>query len=401
MTSGTRGGSEAPAPCVGVIGPAARAGLAAGLAARGLRVLGFQLDPDADAVPLPTAGCCDVTADHRRLAEPDALVIASPVALTPARGADCTAIAAAVRAVAGRLRRGQLVVLTEPVPPGTARGVVLPALAATGLAPGHDFLLAHAPASGDTTRAVGGLNEDSARAAADLFARAGYGTARVSSLEAAEVCGTLGGLHRSVQAAALNELGAACGRMGVDAWEVTTAAGIPSLAPLSHDDSASRLLSWGARRWGASFRLLDAAHGVNAAMPAYVVSRVADALNDAGRAVRGSKVAILGLVKKGVDDPRDLPSFELMDHLLKKGARVSHNDPHVPSLPRTGHWSPLEPVESQALTAEYLAAQDCVLIVADHASYDYTFIVTHSRRVVDACNATQAIMTGREKIVRA
>jgi UDP-N-acetyl-D-mannosaminuronate dehydrogenase/intein/homing endonuclease len=161
-------------------------------------------------------------------------------------------------------------------------------------------------------------------------------------------------------------------------------------------------LSWIARHHGMTTRFIELAGEVNTAMPAYVIAKVADALNDAGKAVRGSKVAILGMAyKKDVDDPRESPSFELLDHLLKKGATVTYNDPHIPELPRMRHWPHLEPMQSHALTPEYLAAQDCVLIATDHTAYDYDFIVRHSRLVIDTRNATKAVAAGRGKIVRA
>jgi UDP-N-acetyl-D-glucosamine dehydrogenase len=136
-------------------------------------------------------------------------------------------------------------------------------------------------------------------------------------------------------------------------------------------------------------------------MPAFVVSKVADALNDAGKPVKGSKVALLGMAyKKDVDDPRESPGFELMDLLLRKGAEVSYNDPHIPSLPRMRHWPHLA-MDSTPLSADYLAEQDCVLIATDHSAYDYDFIVTHSRLVIDTRNATRGVRASRERIVRA
>ena len=151
-----------------------------------------------------------------------------------------------------------------------------------------------------------------------------------------------------------------------------------------------------------STRFIELAGEVNTAMPAYVITKVADALNDAGKPVRGSAVAILGMAyKKDIDDPRESPSFELLDLLLKKGARVSYNDPHIPALPRMRHWPHLDPMESVPLTADYLAAQDCVLIATDHTAYDYAFVVAHSRLVIDTRNATKGVTAGREKIVRA
>src|SRR5688572_10047660 len=124
-------------------------------------------------------------------------------------------------------------------------------------------------------------------------------------------------------------------------------------------------------------------------MPGYVVGKVADALNDRGKPVKGSRVAILGMAyKKDVDDPRESPGFELMDLLLKKGAVVTYNDPHVSTLPRMRHWPHLR-MDSSPLTAEYLAQQDCVLIATDHTAYDYDFVVRSAKLVVDTRNATK------------
>lgn len=205
------------------------------------------------------------------------------------------------------------------------------------------------------------------------------------------------GAFRAVRAALANELKVVCDQLGVGVCEALGACGEPTLAPTPGGcDAELFLLAWGARRGNAPTRLLDAAAEINSAMPAYVVAKVGDALNDAGKAVRGSKVAILGMAqKKDGNDSEEAPSFELLDLLLKKGARVSYNDPHVPSLPR------LDPLDSTALTAEYLAGQDCVLIATDHTEYDYAFIVAHSRLVVDTRNATRAVTSGREKVVRA
>lgn len=391
-------------PSVGLIGAARdREGLARTFSSRGFSVLAFEVDrggvPDARAASSPRAA-----AGLARLGEPDALVVCTPVALTPARGADTSALAAAARTVAGHLRRGQLVLLAVAAPPGTTRRLLLPLLAASGLTPGRDFLLACGPPSPGAggRRVVGGFDEAGAEAAMALLARAGVPATRVSSPEAAEVCGAVTPVLAAVRAAAVNELRLACDRMGVNAWEVLAASGGP--APASLTDAYSPeppLLAWGARQWGSSFGLLEAATRINAAIPGYLISKVADALNGAGKAVRGSRVAILGTTcKKDVNDPRESPGFGLLDLLIKKGAVVTYNDPHVASLPRVSDWPHSEPMQSQALTPEYLGAQDCVLIATDHSAYDYPFILTHSKLVIDTCNTTRAVIVGREKSVR-
>jgi UDP-N-acetyl-D-glucosamine dehydrogenase len=136
-------------------------------------------------------------------------------------------------------------------------------------------------------------------------------------------------------------------------------------------------------------------------MPQYVIDRLAEALNDQGKPIKGSKILILGVAyKKDVDDPRESPSFELIKLLQSRGANISYNDPFIPELPAMRHYN-LPPLSSEKLSPELLASQDCVLIATDHSQYDYDFIVTHSQLVVDTRNATVNVETGREKIRKA
>ena len=161
------------------------------------------------------------------------------------------------------------------------------------------------------------------------------------------------------------------------------------------------ILTWLARKQGQSTRFIELAGEINHAMPDYVIERVAEALNDQGKPIRGSKVCVLGVAyKKDVDDPRESPSFVLMELLLARGAVLSYNDPHVPRLPKVRHHH-VPDMESQPLTAEFLASQDCVLIATDHSAYDFDFIVQHARLVVDTRNATKKVREGREKIRKA
>jgi UDP-N-acetyl-D-glucosamine dehydrogenase len=200
-------------------------------------------------------------------------------------------------------------------------------------------------------------------------------------------------------------------RMGIDVWEVIDAAktkpfGFQAFYPGpglgGHCIPIDPFyLTWVARQYGSSTRFIELAGEVNTAMPAYVVSKIADSLNDLGKPVKGSRIAILGMAyKKDVDDPRESPGFELMDLLLKKGAAVTYNDPHIPRLPSMRHYPHLR-MESQPLSAEFLASRDCVLIATDHSAYDYAWIVQHSRLVVDTRNATKAVTKFRDRIVRA
>jgi UDP-N-acetyl-D-glucosamine dehydrogenase len=148
-------------------------------------------------------------------------------------------------------------------------------------------------------------------------------------------------------------------------------------------------------------RFIELAGEINTSMPQYVVSRVTDALNDVGRPVRGSRIGVLGVAyKKDVDDPRESPSFKLMELLQQRGAVVSYNDPYIPTLPSMRHYD-VPRLASEPLTPEYLAAQDCILIATDHSSYDWESIVKYARLVVDTRNATHGIQQPRARIYKA
>jgi UDP-N-acetyl-D-glucosamine dehydrogenase len=159
-------------------------------------------------------------------------------------------------------------------------------------------------------------------------------------------------------------------------------------------------LTWKARQYGQATRFIELAGEINTAMPDYVVRRVQDALNNAGKALKGSRVLVLGLAyKKDVDDDRESPSFHLIEQLEHMGAAVDYNDPFVP-VTRPGREHKLNK-RSVELTDAALAGYDAVLIATDHTSYDYAQIVRYARLVVDTRNATAKVTAGREKIVKA
>ena len=404
----------------------------------GFRAIGFDIDPakvaalnagksyisqipDSDIARMREAGF-EATDRFDRLGEPDAVLICVPTPLTDAREPDLTFVVNSAHAVAAQLRPGQLVVLESTTYPSTTRKVVLPILERTDLAPGRDFFLAFSPEREDPGNAthsvshipkvVGGLDAGSTDAACELYTAIVPQVVRVSTPEVAEACKILENTYRAVNIALVNEMKVLYDRMGIDVWEVIDAAktkpfGFQAFYPGpglgGHCIPLDPFyLTWVARQYGFNTRFIELAGEVNTAMPAFVVDKVADALNDAGKPVRGSKVMILGMAyKKDVDDPRESPGFELMDRLLKKGAAVSYNDPHIPALPRMRHWPHLGTMRSTPLTPETLAAQDCVLIATDHTAYDYGHIVKHARLVIDTRNATKNVAAGREKVRRA
>jgi UDP-N-acetyl-D-glucosamine dehydrogenase len=412
--------------------------LARGFSTKGFPVLGFDVDMvkveklrrgesyighiGADTIRQMRNQQFDATTDFARLREADAVIICVPTPLTDAREPDLTYVVDSVKAVAATLRKGQLVILESTTYPRTTRDVMLPILAATGLKPGTDFFLAFSPEREDPGNAnfstttipkvVGGLDKPSLELAASLYRQVIVNVVEVSTPEVAEACKILENTYRAINIALVNELKILYDRMGIDVWEVIDAAktkpfGFQAFYPGpglgGHCIPIDPFyLTWVARKYGLNTRFIELAGEVNTSMPAFVVSKVADALNDAGKAVKGSKVLLLGMAyKKDVDDPRESPGFELLDLLLKKGAAVTYNDPHIQTLPKMRHWPHLAPMESVPLTPESLAAQDCVLIATDHTAYDYGWIVASSRLVVDTRNATKKVTKGREKIVKA
>jgi UDP-N-acetyl-D-glucosamine dehydrogenase len=360
------------------------------------------------------------TADFSRLAGADAILICVPTPLTEAREPDLTYVVKSAEAIAKHLRKGQLVVLESTTYPTTTRNVVLPILERSGLKCGEDFYLAFSPEREDPgnqsfsvssiPKVVGGIDERSAELACQLYSAIVPQVVRVSSPEVAEACKILENTYRAVNIALVNELKVLYDRMGIDVWEVIEAAktkpfGFQAFYPGpglgGHCIPIDPFyLTWVARQYGLPTRFIELAGEINTAMPGYVVSRIGDALNDHGKPVKGSRVAVLGMAyKKDIDDPRESPGFELVELLMKKGAVVTYNDPHIPVLPSMRHYPGLK-MQSQELTEDYLRQQDCVLIATDHSAYDYDWVVQQSKLVVDTRNATKHVKNGREKIVK-
>jgi UDP-N-acetyl-D-glucosamine dehydrogenase len=361
------------------------------------------------------------TADMTRLGEADAVLICVPTPLNESRDPDLSYIEATARQIAAALRPGQLIVLESTTYPGTTRDVVKPILEATGLVAGRDFFLAFSPEREDPGNAnftshtipkvVGGINEVSLELASSLYSNAVVRTVPVSSMEVAEACKILENTYRAVNIALVNELKVLFDRLGIDVWEVIEAAktkpfGFTAFYPGpglgGHCIPIDPFyLSWLARKHEMSTRFIELAGEVNLHMPHYVISKTVDALNALGKPIRGSKFAILGVAyKRDVDDPRESPSFKLMELLQERGAVLSYNDPHVPVLPAMRHYD-VPRLASEPLTPEYLSSQDCVIIATDHSAYDWDFVVRYSPLVIDTRNACKNVVSGRHKVHKA
>ncbi len=361
------------------------------------------------------------TSDMNRLKEADCILICVPTPLNESRDPDMSYIEGTTESIRAALRPGQLVVLESTTYPTTTRDVVRPILSKTGLKSGSDYFLAFSPEREDPgnpdfqaqriPKVVGGLDPVSGKLAEQLYGHAIVKVIPVSSAEIAEACKILENTYRCVNIALVNELKMLFDKMGIDVWEVIDAAktkpfGFQAFYPGpglgGHCIPIDPFyLTWLARKYGMTTRFIELAGEINTHMPDYVVSRLMEFLNEQGKALKGSKIALLGMAyKKDVDDPRESPSFVLMEMLLARGAKVTYNDPHVPSLPKMRHHD-VPDMDSSPLTPEYLAAQDCVLIATDHSAYDCDFIVQHSKLVLDTRNATKNVKAGREKIRKA
>ena len=365
----------------------------------------------------------EVTADMRRLNEADVLLICVPTPLNDSRDPDLRYVQITAESIAAVLRPGQLVILESTTYPTTTRDVLVPILESNGagLQCGTDFFVAYSPEREDPgnpdytaagiPKVVGGFDEVSRQLACDLYAHAIVQVIPVPSTEVAEACKILENTYRAVNIAMVNELKMLFDRMNIDVWEVINAArtkpfGFQAFYPGpglgGHCIPIDPFyLTWLARRQGMTTRFIELAGEVNAGMPRYVIDRLSEFLNEVGKPVRGSKIALLGMAyKKDVDDPRESPSFELMELLLERGADLTYNDPHIPQLRKMRNYD-FSALNSHELTPDYLAAQDCVLIATNHTAYDYDEIVRHSEMVLDTRNATAHVRDGRDKIRRA
>jgi UDP-N-acetyl-D-glucosamine dehydrogenase len=435
---------EARTARVGVIGLGyAGLPLAEVFVRAGFRVVGHDIDParieslrqgksyighfgPEQVQGLLAGGRFRPTEDPGDLTALDIVLICVPTPLTEAREPDLSAVRGATASVARVLSRQapMLVVLTSTTYPGTTRDVVGPILEATGLSAGCDFFLAYSPEREDPgnrqygtaniPRVVGGADPASARLAQTLFAAVLTQIVPVSSMEVAEAAKILENTYRAVNIALVNELKILYEQAGIDVWEVIEAAktkpfGFQPFYPGpgwgGHCIPVDPFyLAWLGRKVDQPARFVELAGEINTSMPQYVAARVADALNERGKPVKGSHIALVGMAyKRDVDDVRESPGLVLLQMLRQKGAVVSYNDPHVPQLPTAlthGLWPGL-PLESQPLTAGYLQTQDCVLIVTDHSAYDWDWIVTHANLVVDTRNATRNVARHRERIRKA
>ena len=363
----------------------------------------------------------DATVDMARLCEADVVLICVPTPLSDSRDPDLKYVEMTTQAIAKSLRPGQMVILESTTYPGTTKDVLLPILQESGLTAGKDFFLAYSPeredpgnpdfTAGTIPKVVGGLEPNSLKLATLFYEQAITQVVPVNSCETAEACKILENTYRSVNIAMVNELKVLFQKIGINIWEVIDAAktkpfGFQAFYPGpglgGHCIPIDPFyLSWVARKHEMSTKFIELAGEINTSMPLYVVHRLSEALNQVGKPIRGSKIGIFGVAyKKDVDDPRESPSFKLMELLIERGAELSYCDPHIPQLPKMRSFD-VPDLSHNPASDEYVSSLDCVLIATNHSAFDWPEIVKNALMVVDTRNATHAVTDGREKIYMA
>ncbi|MES2441437.1 MAG: nucleotide sugar dehydrogenase [Pseudomonadota bacterium] len=405
---------------------------------KGFRVLGFDIEQrrveqlmagetlikhiPGERFTGPIAeGRFEATADMARLSEPDAILIAVPTPLDKHQEPDLTYVVKSTEAIAAALRPGQLVVLESTTWPGTTREVMQPILEAAGLKAGTDFFLAFSPEREDPgnpdfsnsaiPKVVGADDAASLALATKVYDNLVSRTVPVTSSATAEAVKLTENIFRSVNIALVNELKLIFDKMDINVWEVIEAAKSKPFGYMAFYPGPGLgghcipidpfYLSWKAREFDTSTRFIELAGEINTAMPHYVVSRLAEALDrQTGRGLNGARVLIIGMAyKKNVDDMRESPALKLTELLEHRGSAVDYHDPFIPEIPNTRDHPEFAGRRSVELSAENLGGYDVVLVATDHDDVDWAHVVTHAKLVVDTRNVCAGIAS--DKVVRA
>jgi UDP-N-acetyl-D-glucosamine dehydrogenase len=361
------------------------------------------------------------TTDFSNLSKMDCIILCVPTPLNKNREPDMTYVFNSTKSVAQFLRRGQLIVLESTTYPGTTDEDMRAILEDTGLKAGKDFFLAYSPEREDPNnkdfstssipKVVGGYTKKCLTLAVALYDSIVVRTVPVSSTRVAETTKLLENIYRAVNIALVNELKMLCDNMGMDVWEVIEASktkpfGFQAFYPGpglgGHCIPIDPFyLTWKAREYECATRFIELAGEINSSMPHYVVERVQLVLNGQGKALKDSRILILGMAyKKDVDDQRESPSLRIIQLLRERGAHVLYNDPHVPVCRGHRNYPDID-MKSVNLTETLLRRADVILLLTDHTAYDYSFIEKHAKCIVDTRNAFEKSGIRSRKITKA
>lgn len=399
--------------------------LAVEVARAGLDVLGFEISEtkvknisaghsdiddidDATLAPLVKAGKIKASLDPRVMEQADCVVICVPTPLSKTKDPDVSYIVRAVDTVVPYLHRDMLIVLESTTYPGTTEELIRPKLEAGSLKAGIDFYLAFSPERVDpgnpkygtknTPRIVGGTTAQCTRVAEAFYRIFLDKVVTVSSTQAAETVKLLENTFRSVNIGLVNEVAQMCDRLNLDVWEIIDAAATKPFGFMPFYPGPGlgghcipidpHYWSWKLKSLNYYARFIELAGDINSHMPEYVVDRIARALNEEGKALKGSEILVLGVAyKRDISDVRESPSLDVIRLLHVRGAKVAYADPHVASVRmEDGSIMNATPLSDAAL-----AKADCVAILTDHSAFDYANICVRSRLVFDSRNATKGV----------
>lgn len=415
---------------IGIIG-LGYVGLPLGLefATKEFNVLGFDLDErkidyllkgnsyikhisSARIAKAVSTGLLTATSDFARLPEVDAILICVPTPLNEHREPDMSYVEGTARTISKYLQKGQLITLESTTYPGTTEEILLPmfenAESAGGkkFKVGEDFYLAFSPEREDPNNAnyststipkvVGGVTEKCLEVATLLYDQVIVQTVPVSSPGTAEATKLLENIFRSINIALVNELKMVFDRMGIDIWEVISAASTKPFGYTAFYPGPGLgghcipidpfYLTWKAREFEINTKFIELAGEINTFQPYYVVDKAMEVLNKYKKSLNGSKILILGAAyKKDIDDMRESPSLKLIEIFNDKGAMVSYNDPYIPTLPRTRKYK--FDMVSVELTPDEIKKYDMILLSTDHTDYNYELIATNAKIILDTRNA--------------
>ena len=387
-------------------------------AEEGFRVLGIDIDgskvaklnqgrsyiqhiASADIRRARKAGF-EATTDFARARKADALIICVPTPLDEHREPDLSFVVGTVESLVPHIRAGQIMSLESTTYPGTTDEELLPRIAGRGLKVGKDYFVVFSPEREDPGNArfktqtipkvCGGTTPACQEIGVALYGSVIERIVPVSSTRVAEMTKLLENIHRAVNIGLVNEMKIVADRMGIDIHEVIRAASTKPFGFVPYYPGPGLgghcipidpfYLTWKAREYGVHTRFIELAGEVNSGMPEWVVNKVAEALNDRGRSVKGSRVLVLGIAyKKDVDDPRESPSMVLLELLRKRGAVVAYSDPYFPVFPRMRehHFD----LKSVPCVPRKIASFDCVLIATNHSAFDYRLLKRHAKLIVD------------------
>ncbi|OKO96091.1 UDP-glucose dehydrogenase [Geobacillus proteiniphilus] len=372
----------------------------------GINYIGDVVDEDLHE--MVKQGRLVATTDYARIAEVDAVAIAVPTPLDEHHQPDTSYVENSANEVAKYAHEGMLVVLESTTYPGTTEEIVKPALEKKGLVVGETVFVAYSPERVDpgnkqfktknTPKVVGGVTKTCTKVAAAMYRAVLEGDVHeVSSPAVAEMEKIFENTFRHINIALANEMAILCERMGIDVWEVIDAAKTKPYGFMAFYPGPGLgghcipidpfYLTWKAREYNYHTRLIELAGEINNAMPEYVVNRAMLILNEEGKALRGSKVTVLGVAyKKDIDDVRESPVLKIVELLEQYGAEFAVVDPYVPSFRACNRV-----IETVELTPELLEQSDLVLITTDHSNIDYEMVARHSRVVFDTRNAMKDV----------